>query len=360
MARSKGQVRNVTLAEIARACGLSTPVVSLVLRSKTSGSIRYSQETAARVQAMAKELGYRPNRASRGHFGGRHDSIGLLVDRFFDLSSLALQAIHTEAAAQGWLLVVERHAVSDQVIPTLVREHAVDGLLLPNDVSPEVAERILELGIPAVWINTNRTTGSGVLTYDEAGGMALAVGHLKQTGRRRILHIHQPRDAHYSSAARLSGLRAACAAAALPVPNVGTLDRRPDAIGVPAPEQVVARLVDLLHLHADCDSVVTHTATAPYVYTAARRVGRDIPRDLGVVGIGGGDLTHLLDPPLTTIAVGQWDVGYKAVHALADILEGKDVGMAELPYTLHPARSTESDISSTASIPATIRSSDHE
>jgi len=84
----------VTLRTIADEVGMTTMTVSYALR----GSPQVSKETRAKVLAVAKRLGYRPNASARAIRSGRFDCIAVLVDS--DLRGGSLST--------GMLLVLQR------------------------------------------------------------------------------------------------------------------------------------------------------------------------------------------------------------------------------------------------------------
>jgi LacI family transcriptional regulator len=67
------------MSQIAEAAGVSQATVSFVLngRERVGGSI--SDDTSQRVQKVARELGYRPNRSARALATGRSNLIGLCM-----------------------------------------------------------------------------------------------------------------------------------------------------------------------------------------------------------------------------------------------------------------------------------------
>src|SRR5690625_7917766 len=64
-----------TLRDIARACGVSVSTVSRALANNPA----IAKKTRETIQAIAKELDYRPNAQARALKSSRTDAIGLVV-----------------------------------------------------------------------------------------------------------------------------------------------------------------------------------------------------------------------------------------------------------------------------------------
>jgi len=69
----------VTLVQIAERMGLSPATVSLAIRNKNAGMKRLCPKTVARVQRVAKEMGYRPNGVASSLVSNKSNTIGILT-----------------------------------------------------------------------------------------------------------------------------------------------------------------------------------------------------------------------------------------------------------------------------------------
>ena len=71
--------KRVTLADVARAAGVSRTTASLVLTDR-GDELRISSSSQDRVRSVASELGYRPNVVSAGLRSGSSRTIGFISD----------------------------------------------------------------------------------------------------------------------------------------------------------------------------------------------------------------------------------------------------------------------------------------
>jgi LacI family transcriptional regulator len=77
----------VTIYEIAKRAGVSSTTVARVLRGDVRESYRKGAETARRVRAIAKEMGYRPNLRARAFSRRRTRSVGLVYNEHLSIFS---------------------------------------------------------------------------------------------------------------------------------------------------------------------------------------------------------------------------------------------------------------------------------
>ncbi len=92
MARKSSHTKRATLEDVALAAGVGPMTVSRTI----NGHPYVAHETAKRVRAAIRQLGYRPNHAARMLTGQLSRSIGLIVpdiaDTFF---SIVIHAVPT-------------------------------------------------------------------------------------------------------------------------------------------------------------------------------------------------------------------------------------------------------------------------
>lgn len=178
--RTPGPRRAVTRADVARAAGVSSAVVSYVVND---GPRNVAPETAARVRAAIETLGYRPNLNARALRRGATEMIGLVVpsssNPFFAEYALEIE----RAAAEHGHAIVMANSGGDldrerRLLDGLAGRQ-VDGILwAPASVRPEVA-MAAHLEVPTVVFNLDGPlAGFPTLGPDFTGGAAAVVDHL--------------------------------------------------------------------------------------------------------------------------------------------------------------------------------------
>src|SRR6202012_2065173 len=127
--------KRVTIREVADAAGLSPAAVSYALRG-----IMVSEETQARVQQLADELGYEANPIARALASGRSAMVGILGPSLADLwqQRLAAEAGRVLLERERYALILDAGGDPDsqRTLARRLRDQQVDGLIVsPVDPS---------------------------------------------------------------------------------------------------------------------------------------------------------------------------------------------------------------------------------
>ncbi|WP_089099003.1 LacI family DNA-binding transcriptional regulator [Streptomyces hyaluromycini] len=312
MASSGTGPRRVTIDDVAEAAGVSRQTVSRALNDK--GEIGVS--TKQRVLDAALALGYRPSRFARGLVRQDTFSVGLvipdLLNPFFtEVAAAALDA----ARGRGWHVVVydtgdrvEEERGTLEVIASQV-DAVVGYLSLPED---EIAR--LTRGLPVVLIDRkHRSERFSSILIDGEAGVHAAIRHLTAAGHRHIGMLDHAERSEPS--VRHEWFDAAMSACGLDSGSVARADQSVEG-GERALQELLAR-------HPDLTAVFTfNDIIAIGALRAARRLGRQVPRDLALIGFDGLRLGTLVEPQLTTVALDTRSLGALAVEQAARLLTG--------------------------------------
>lgn len=316
--------REPTLADVARAAGVSLTTVSRVLNNR--GYL--SQRTRDRVAAAIAELGYRPNQVARALHGKSTRSVGLIVPTvalpFF--GELA-EGVEDALAARGYRTLVCNsmgRADREREYLDLLVSHRVDGI-----VSSAHNEGLADYGtirMPLVSVDRDLSpTVPNVRCDNEAGGR-LATEHLLARGARRPALLTSRSGSHNL---REKGYRRVLGEAGVE-PEVLTVH-----FNTPDDERPALVRQRLDSVAADIDSVfATDDLTAAAAMEWAYENGRRVPEDFKVVGFDGTRAVRRALPGLTTIRQPIAHLARKAVEVLlhqvaslgagADSVEGED------------------------------------
>jgi len=289
-----------TLDTVAAEAGVSRATVSRVI----NGSPRVSPEVKTAVESAITRLGYVPNRAARSLAMRRTDSIALVM-REPDATVLADPylgniIIATSQALVGTgvqlVLVNAQNDAEHSRLADYVRSGHVDGVLLASMHDDDPLPRLLlDAGIPTVVGGRpqRHMPGLSYVDVDNVGGAQLAAERLLTAGRRRIATIAGPQDMT-AGADRLNGYQRALAAAGRKADRVAYGDFTRES-----GEQAMAAL---LSRHPDLDGVfVANDLMAIGALRALRAAGREVPKDVAVVGYDDIEMARHTEPPLTTI-----------------------------------------------------------
>lgn len=304
--------RRVTIHDVARAAGVSRQTVSRALNDK--GEI--DDSTKQRVLDAALTLGYRPSRFARGLVRQDTISVGLvipdLLNPFFtEVAAAALEA----ARARGWqVLVFDTADSAQEEVGTLqVIASQVDAVV-GYFSRPEAEIEQLTRGLPVVLIDRGEHAERfSSIRIDGRGGVRAAIAHLVEAGHRRIGMLDHAARAEPS--VRHAWFAEGLAAHGLAEGPVCRADQ-----SVEGGESAVE---SLLTAHPEVTAVFAfNDIIAVGALRGARRMGRQIPRDLAVIGFDGVRLGALVEPPLTTVALDTRRLGALAVDQAARLLTG--------------------------------------
>jgi LacI family transcriptional regulator len=306
--------QKITINDVARAAGVSRQTVSRALNDK--GEI--DGDTKQRVLDAARDLGYRPSRFARGLVRPDTTTIGLvipdLLNPFFtEVAAAALEA----ARARGWHVVVYDTADSVEEERGTLRVIAsqVDAVVGYFSLSETELDQHTH-GIPVVLIGReHHAPRFSSIRIDGASGVRAAVDHLVAAGHRRIGMLDHANRADPSN--RHRWFCATMAAHGLATDAVTGAVQSVDG-GVEALTVLLARHPDLTAVFAFNDII------AIGALRAARRLGREVPRDLAVIGFDGLQLGTVVDPALTSVALDTRRIGALAVHQAARLLAGEE------------------------------------
>jgi LacI family transcriptional regulator len=310
------------LRDVAREAGVHVATASRALNDETASML--SAATVERVRRAAEALGYRVNGMARALKTRRSLAIGMLVpDITNPFFPPVVRGAEDSLAKAGYSLVLANTDNHDQRARREVRimlEGRVDGLLLAmaRRRDPLVAE-LFAGPVPVVLVNrTVDHVGAFAVVPDDQAGAVLAVEHLYNLGHRRIAHVAGPqttstgarRLAGFTQAAQSRGITASVWVEAAQFNELegaraaGVLLDAAAGEG-PRPTAIVAAN-DLLALG---------------VLDVAARQGLACPADLSVVGFNDMPFVDRLQPPLTTLRVAEYDLGYRAAALLLERLD---------------------------------------
>jgi LacI family transcriptional regulator len=315
---SPRQTRHTSrIYEVARSAGVSIATVSRVANAR--GAVR--PQTAARVQAAMRRLGYRPDALARGLAAHRSRTIGLLIsDILHPYFADIVRGAQAQAELSEYAVLLgdaSVHTAHSDVLVRRLLERRVDGLIVASDrTTTEYAMQLRSEDVPIVCINGSREQFPRAVQIDNQTGAALAIEHLTSLGHRRIAHLAGPSGAP-TSEERLAGYRAALerAGQGYDAELVVTGDGR-------FAESRTAS-VALLALSDPPTAIFAYNDRSAFgCYQAIRAAGLRVGTDISVVGFDDIVMAGWVDPPLTTVHQPRIEMGRLAVDLLLGVLNG--------------------------------------
>jgi DNA-binding LacI/PurR family transcriptional regulator len=306
--------RPAVMSDVGRLAGVSHQTVSRVV----NGSPHVRAETRQRVIAAMRELGYRPNAVARALATGRTNTFGVVsFDTTLYGPASTLFGIERAAHEAGYFIIVaslvslDRASVAEAI--EKLRRHGVDGILV---IAPhrETADALLDApsGIPLAAVEAGPAGSVPVVEVDQFAGAAQATQHLLDLGHETVWHIAGPVD-WLESGKRMEGWRSTLEAAGAdpPEPLIGDWSAS-------AGYELGRRLSGQQGVSA---IFVANDQMALGVFRAMHEAGREIPREVSVVGFDDIPEAPYFTPPLTTVRQDFGEVGNRSVQMLLGTME---------------------------------------
>ena len=318
--------KNVTIRDVAEEAGVSIALVSFVMNAERGPNGEYlccaSQQTAERIVAVAKRLGYHSNNAAISLRSGCSKTIGLIVS---DLSNTSFadicRKIENLSTDAGYLTIIgssdDKKDKTDRLISKFMHT-GVDGLIVaPCPDNEEAVKSLLERDIPVVFLDRDikNITGVGKVLVDNIKAGEMSARILVDQGYKQVMLVRYKTEirslldreegfVRYMKKKNLTSY----------VRVVGKETMRDDMI------QVIRDAVE-----EGVDAVVFPSNSITLAGIAAiNRIGYDVPGRLGVVGFDQEDRTDIFNPAIIFINQPTKQVAEYAFKMLIDnIRDGK-------------------------------------
>jgi LacI family transcriptional regulator len=316
--------------------GVSRTTVSFVLNDVPG--VKISEETRQRVLQAARELDYYPTAAARSLASGKTHRIGLILgegqerlaaDAFLPAF---LQGVTTSAHRRGYLLVLQlaEDVPGHEAYARLIREQQVDGLILSGPRSDDpLLPQLAEDRFPLILHGRPNGHDLASVDVDNQAGAYQATSHLIGLGHQRIGFISNAPLSYSGAKERFAGYRLALMEHDLPL--------NPDLIRTAAflPEAGCSAMEQLLALPEHPTAVFgASDVVALGAMNAIHSAGLSIPDDMAVVGFDDIFLAAHVHPPLTTVRVPAYGLGWTAAEVLITCIEGDAVASVTLETEL--------------------------
>ncbi len=273
------------------------------------------------------ELGYVP----RSNIPRQQSTgfVGIVVEKLPTLLTGDLfyadvtNGIQREAERLGYSIAVSVISEPTEVLPRLVAENAVIGLLAlgGGDITDELLQLILKRDMPLVTVdNQSELQPVNSVVVDNYRGAYAATRHLIELGHRRIAIIQGPRK-YKSLTERYHGHLNAMIDAGFAIDR--ELISPPLSSGLP--NKGNREMKALLALDAPPTAVfAVSDRTALGAIQAIEQAGLQAPRDISIVGFDDMPPDVYPAPALTTVTSERLAMGHIAMQRLHQLIKNQD------------------------------------
>lgn len=308
--------KTVKLADIAEKVGVSTVTVSKAL----SGQKGVSEEMREKIKQLADELGYRSPSENKRQTTEKQYNIGVIIqevylDKYDSFYLTMYQELNKRAVARGCFTLLEsmsRESVLSNVMPLLVQEKKVDGLIVVGDMTQTYMEHLEEkAGIPVVCMDFyNDTINLDTVISNSFYGTYALTNYLFQMGHKKIAYVGTVGTTN-SITDRYLGYAKSLLEHHIEVRKDYVIDDRDTKTGrmdldkyYQLPEDMPSAFV------CNCD------LAASYLIRKLRANGYWVPEDISVVGFDNYLFPGLCDIGITTYEVNIGEMARRVVHKI--------------------------------------------
>jgi LacI family transcriptional regulator len=299
-----------TIYDVAKAAGVAASTVSRAFARPG----RVNAETAARVFAAARELGYRTT-SLPGLTTSKSRTLALVVtDITNPFYAEIIRGAHEAAADLGYFVRLS-HTQEDPHLERAWIEHelsTVEGVVLASSRMSDSTIRTLAKQKPVVVLN-RRLPEVPSLLIDNGRGMRRALEHLGELGHTSVTYVGGP-EASWTDGVRWQALREAGFELNIKIRRVGPIQSPTIDAGFGRVREILAQPTTAVIAYND--------VLAIGVIKGLRRLGVAVPGDVSVMGVDNIHLAEVVEPELTTVASPLRAQGQTAVRNLVAMIGG--------------------------------------
>lgn len=309
------------LTDVAREAGVSTATASRAL----NGHSTVDPALAAKVLAVAKSLGYRPNAVAR-NLRTRNTRVWALIisdvtNPFFTSVARGVEDVARDHGFSVFLCNTDEDTQRETDYLSVAEQENVAGLIISPHSAETRLNRLATAGVPIVAIDRRVDADVDTVLVNSRDGAIAATEHLLAQGWVLPACITGPRDA-ITSVDRAEGYEAALrrrgvASAA----RVEYEDYR-----VEGGRAAARRLLD--DANPPDSFLVANAAMAMGVLEEFRARGIRAGQDVGLVSFDDAPWASIVEPPLTVVAQPAYEIGSHAANMLVEQLSGARRGAA--------------------------------
>ena len=315
---------NLTIKDIAKMCGVSITTVSKVINKKFAG---IGAATIAKVEAVVKKHGYRPNAVARSMITRKTHTIGLVLpdvrNPFFAELARGVEDVCNDRSFGCFLCNTDGRIEKEDACIALLRGQVADGILFTTQNRIEFNPAFLQLRedkYPFCLIERYLKEMPDVpgVYFDNIGGAHMATRYLLERGHRKIAFISGP-ETTVNADYRRQGYEQALREAGLEPEAVlmTTGDYRYHS-GYEAMAALLARpSARFTALFASNDLM------ALGAFQRLEEAGMGVPDDVSIISFDNAPFPNVMKPAITTIELPAYAMGKRAAEMLFDCLDGK-------------------------------------
>lgn len=321
-----------TIKDVAQLAGVAVTTVSRVLNNR--GYI--SKETRKKVEDAMKKLNYEPNEVARSLYRKKSNIIGLIIPDvshpFFAKLANYVEYCAYENGYKVLLCNSYKDKTKEKDYINMLKRNQVDGIIMGSHTL-ETSEYSKQK-LPIITFDRNISENIPFITSDNYKGGFLATNLLIKKGCKKLAHISGPLELNTPANKRY--------VAFMDVVKENNAEYVIKQTKLDTFENYVKLVKKMFEEHPDIDGIFASSdMIAASIIQVASSIGKEITKDLKIVGYDDTDIASLIVPQITTIRQPLRQMGEMAVKLLIDEINGEDVKIENvLPIELVERKTT--------------------
>ena len=320
------------IKDVAKVADVAVTTVSRVLNNR--GYI--SDATRQKVYEAMKQLNYQPNEIARSLYRKKSNILGIIVPSvshpFFAELTNYVELYAYQAGYKVLICNSYSDSTKEKNYIEMINRNQVDGFIIgsyTNDTS-----EYINSSLPIVTIDRNFSNGVPFITSDNYHGGRLATNLLINKGCKKIAHISGPLEIDISANKRSQAF--------IDVVLEKNIDYVMEQSKIETLGSYSKLIYKIFKEHPDIDGIFASSDLLAFsLIYVANVLGKNIAKDLKIVGYDDIDIASMTNPPLTTIKQDIEKMGELAVKILIDKMEKKEVSIENvLPVSLIERKTT--------------------
>ena len=323
----------ITIKDIASICGVSISTVSNVLNGKTK---KVSQAVADKIMDTVEKTGYMPNYLAKNLRASSTKTIGVIAEDLILFSTTPMiEGLMQRCEEKGYNVVIENMRLfgrwddkwmhdealfQSALAPIMNKMEAlnVDGVVYIAGYEHKVSLNYKSDKVPLVFVYaTNNDKDIPCFRLDDEDGGYIAYKYLQSKGHKKIgIIAGEPENPHTVN--RLRGIqRAMFEEGTLFDPSMVQYQTWNKQGGYNGMEALKDKDITAVFCLSDL--------IASGVYEYMLQHGKEPGKDLSIMGYDNHEVSALLYPSLSTVALALEKMGYEAVSRLIRSCEKEDI-----------------------------------
>ena len=311
----------VTISDVAREAEVSIATVSRVL----NGNYPVKESTREKVQKVIDRLQFEPNVLARGLINQRSNTIGVIVPSITNLFfPTVVKAIERKLRHQGYsIYLCDTDGDPEKEISYVksLASRQVDGMIVIDPTIDNMKNGYFEeqsKKIPLVFINGySKGIECNFVLNDEETGATQAMRHLFSLGHENIAFMRGKDSYSYDLKqdiyTHMMGERGLDQGIHIINVGEGNTEHTVDQAMLET-EILFTKSPEVTAIFA-CNDIM-----ALGVINACKRVGKQVPEQVSVVGFDNIALSALIEPKLTTVDQNMYGLGTHAADMLIEVI----------------------------------------